>query len=372
MRKMITIFAAAAVILGITAAAAGVAGKQSDPLVSFSYLNDTYLQTIVKKAQNQAKSALNDIWTQKQEKLNAMDSQIPGDTQDLTQMVADQMAPSLEMKSVTAASGSSFTMPTGCQFFLSSGTASLSSGSAVDLTAGTEATSTIAANHLYLIPESKTAKLNMNSSGTLYIGGSYTMSQADVWQVTYTKYADALHQLGLFQGTNQGYDLDRKSTRIEGLVMLVRLMGEEDAAKAYTGKHPFQDVPAWADRYVAYAYDKGYTNGSSATTFGPSDLMTGNQYLTFLLRALGYDDSAGDFVWSSAVKTAASLGVLSAADQTSILRTRYFYRDHIVYTSYKALIAKKKGGIITLATALVQNGVFTQSDWSSAQKIILG
>jgi hypothetical protein len=372
MRKRICAFVIAAAVLGVTAAAAGIAGQKDDPLVSQSYLNNTYTSSLIQKAQTQTKSALDAAWTSRQAKLDQMEKQIPSGTEELAKQVAQQMSAGPAMKTMTISAGSVVTMSTGCQFSLTSGAASFTAGKAIDLTTGTEVSKTVTVKHLYLIPENTTAKLQIQTGGTISLGGSYTLSQENVRQEAYTKYAEGLHELGLFQGTSTGYALDRKSTRIEGLVMLVRLMGEEENAKAYQGIHPFRDVPKWADRYVAYAYGKGYTRGSSATTFGPSDLMTGNQYLTFLLRALGYDDTAGDFVWSSAVKTAADKGILSTADANEILRSRYFYRDHVVYTSYKALIAKKKGGAVTLATDLARKGVFTQSDWNRAQKIILG
>lgn len=61
-------------------------------------------------------------------------------------------------------------------------------------------------------------------------------------------------------------------------------------------QHPsFQDVPEWALKYVAYAYAKGYSKGTSSTTFSPDELLDAKSYVTFVLRALGYDDSKGDF-----------------------------------------------------------------------------
>ena len=67
--------------------------------------------------------------------------------------------------------------------------------------------------------------------------------------------------MGLFLGTDHGYELDRAATRVEGVVMLIRMLGEEEAALAYTGAQPFRDVPEWASKYVAYAYGMGYTKG---------------------------------------------------------------------------------------------------------------
>lgn len=109
--------------------------------------------------------------------------------------------------------------------------------------------------------------------------------------------AAALKSLGLFQGVSDtNFDLGRAPTRTEALVMFIRLMGKEDDALVGYYRHPFTDVPSWADGYVGYAYQNGYTNGVSATKFGSSDTASSAMYLTFVLRALGYSDaSGGDF-----------------------------------------------------------------------------
>lgn len=370
MRKSLTIFISIAVVLSVVAAAAGIAGKKNDPLVSLSYLTGTYTDSLVQKAQTQAKSTLNNILNKKGTQLEQVADSIPDTEEQMAEMVAGILSPGMNLQAVSVVSGSSLTMPTGTQFFVSSGSASLLTGSAVNLSVGSETKSSLKANNLYLIPESTTAKINMTSSGTLYIGGTYSISADGVRTVVYTAYADTLYSLGLFKGTEKGYELDRKSTRIEGLVMLIRLLGEEKSALAYTGKDPFTDVPSWADRYVAYAYYKGYTNGSSSTTFGTSNIMTGNQYMTFLLRALGYDDSKGDFNWSTAVNTATQKGMITASDKILINQSKYFYRDHIVYTSYKALLADLKSSKTTLADQLITKGIFTQSDFDKAKKLI--
>ena len=43
----------------------------------------------------------------------------------------------------------------------------------------------------------------------------------------YEEQADILNQLGLFRGTDNGYQLEKNFTRAEGATMLVRLLGKE-------------------------------------------------------------------------------------------------------------------------------------------------
>ena len=170
--------------------------------------------------------------------------------------------------------------------------------------------------------------------------------------------ADALYTLGLFKGTGTDangkpiYELDAQATRMQGLVMLIRLLGEETDALAFTGSCPFTDIPAWARSYAAYAYAKGYTKGTSATTFGAEEPLQGKAYVTFVLRALGYDDAAGDFSYNDALTFGAQLGLHEANAHTGII-----YRDDCAAISYAALSTNLKSGAKTLLDKLIDSGV---------------
>ncbi|MFD1909434.1 hypothetical protein ACFSQ7_43985 [Paenibacillus rhizoplanae] len=51
-----------------------------------------------------------------------------------------------------------------------------------------------------------------------------------------SSYAEALNHLGLFSGTENGYELSRVPTRAESLVMMLRLWGKEEEALKSTYK----------------------------------------------------------------------------------------------------------------------------------------
>ena len=178
-----------------------------------------------------------------------------------------------------------------------------------------------------------------------------------------TKCADALNALGLFNGTANGYELSRAATRVEALVMLIRLLGKDAEAKRTTMSHPFNDVPAWGEKYVAYAYGSGLTKGVSANTFGSNESANANMYITFVLRALGYSDSGGaDFTYSTAATFGAGLGLTPKEVSTS-----NFQRGDVAIVSYFALGTKMKGKNTTLADKLVSDGIFTAAAYKSAQ-----
>lgn len=177
--------------------------------------------------------------------------------------------------------------------------------------------------------------------------------------------ADQLASLGLFRGTDQGYALDAAPDRMQGLVMLIRLLGQDSQALACTQATPFTDLPAWGAPYAAHAYAAGLTQGSSATTFSPGVPLKARDYVTFLLRALGYSDTAGDFTWNGCLSFAAQLGMIDAASADALDRAG-LNRGDMVDLSYAALTTPKKGGAQTLAESLRDAGIFTQAQGQAA------
>ncbi len=163
--------------------------------------------------------------------------------------------------------------------------------------------------------------------------------------------ADALFDLGLFRGTNNGYELDREPMRSEAAAMLVRLLGAEEEAMALPYTAPFGDVADWAKPYVQYLYDKGLTKGTSETTFGYSMKCDAKQYATFLLRALGYEDGA-DFTYDNALTYGEKVGLCDWANCFG----EVFLRDNVVAMSYTALSMPTKSGDIDLLSKLVSSG----------------
>lgn len=181
---------------------------------------------------------------------------------------------------------------------------------------------------------------------------------------SFTTCADALNQMGLFSGTENGYELDRAPTRAEASVMLVRLLGGEKAATENNYETPFTDLPEWAKPYVGWLYENKLTSGASATTFDPEGTCTAQMYSAFLLRSLGYNEAAGDFTYDTAVKFATDKGV---ADYMNCNESK-FLRDHVAAMSYTALSVKPKtGDSATLLDQLVTSGAIDKAKASNTQ-----
>lgn len=202
---------------------------------------------------------------------------------------------------------------------------------------------------------------------TLIAGTFGTLSPAyatTTKEANYTAEADCLHRVGLFNGTDSGYELDRQPTRAEAAVMLVRVLGLEAEAKETICSHPFTDVPSWADPYVGMLYSKGMAKGVSDTSFGAGSYANTKTYATFILRSLGYKDSVEkptetpDFSYDSSVQKLVDLGVLTGMDRT--VYTESFARNDMVLISYRALFAKLNGKKQTL-----QESVFAAKGMTS-------
>ena len=190
------------------------------------------------------------------------------------------------------------------------------------------------------------------------------MLTASAFAANYTNCADSLHEMGLFQGTQNGYDLDRTPTRAEAAVMLVRLLGKEAEAKALTYTAPFTDLKGWEKPYVQYLYSNGLANGTNRTTFNPTGKCTAQMYAVFLLRALGYSDTA-DFSYANAIETAREQGIYD----TGIINVQNFLRDDAAAASYTVLSISPKNSEGTLLNQLVSENAITEADAKSYQNL---
>lgn len=135
--------------------------------------------------------------------------------------------------------------------------------------------------------------------------------------------------------------------------MLIRLLGEEEAALAYTGPCPFTDVSGNSAKYAGYAYSKGYTSGTTPTTFGNGPLKP-NAFLTFCLRSLGYSDKEGDFTYGTAFLMAAEIGLIGPGEFTD--QSSALLRSGCAQIAHNTLLTRVKGSDQKLIDKLVASG----------------
>jgi len=251
------------------------------------------------------------------------------------------------------------------------------SGAVVDVTTGQvlPSESALAANHRYLVAEDTEANFVVTGkTAVLDYQGSAFFVKSDA--VDYNAMAAALKTLHLFKGSftgyGEGFDLEVAPTRLQALIMFIRVLGEEDEALAWTGTTPFTDIAkgSQAEQYVGYAYSKGYTNGYTKTTFKPAGAVNAYQYTEFVLRAMGYS-SAENTNLADTLTRAQAVGVLTEGEAAA-LQTTTFLRADLVYISYYALHSALPDGVMTLSDLLQDKGVFTRKEWTAAQKLVTG
>ena len=339
----------AAVVWGLAA------GDEGDPLASLSYLEDTFSSAVDSRVE---------------EKLDASDAALLSGEGGAISADAGRWTET-RMKQGDILQGT-----TGVSVLLLAGQGQVTyaSGTVVDATDGKTVSSGTAlqANHRYIVAEDTAALFTVTSKTAVvdHQGGSFTYSGA----TDYNAMAAALKTMHLFKGSftgyGQGYDLEVAPTRLQALIMFIRVLGEEDEALSYTGSHPFTDIAkgTQADKYVGYAYAKGYTNGYSANTFRPSQAIPANQYVEFILRAMGFSSSANTTV-SDALERALSSGILTDGAY-AMLKAGTFLRADLVYVSYYALDTPMAQGGQTLRDVLLECGVFTAAESREADRMV--
>lgn len=169
--------------------------------------------------------------------------------------------------------------------------------------------------------------------------------------------ANVLYELGLFQGVGMStsgspdFALDKTATRGEAAVMLVRLLGAEQEAQSRHYKHGFTDVPSWASDYIGYVKVKDITKGVSAKEFGSDMTITSSQFVTLVLRALGY----ANVDYKNPFPTAKTAGLTCPSSTTT------FTRGDMAVVCYSALFCKMSGKTQTLSQQLLSNGAIQKA-----------
>ncbi len=168
--------------------------------------------------------------------------------------------------------------------------------------------------------------------------------------------ADTLYDLGLFKGTDNGYELEKTLTREESATILVRLLGAEADLDAGDYEEVFTDVPEdrWSFAYVMYCYDNDITKGTGNNTFSPEAEVTAEEFVTLVLRLMGYTYIEPD----TALEESIYLNLLNSEVVRDFETAHEFTRDDMVYVVYRSLMTKTAEGEV-LANELADLGVLT-------------
>lgn len=169
-----------------------------------------------------------------------------------------------------------------------------------------------------------------------------------------------LQRLGLVFGDENGnLRLDKKGSRQEAFTIFLSLLGEQETANAGKYSYTFKDVESWFGNFAGYGVYKHYTAGYSQNTFGAFDGVTPEQYMAFVLRALGYQDNV-DFVWSNSVNKAIQIGLCTQSEANRWKKT-VLLRQDLMEISYLALNTQLKDSSCTLTDKLIAVGKLTSA-----------
>jgi hypothetical protein len=178
--------------------------------------------------------------------------------------------------------------------------------------------------------------------------------------------AAAVTGLGMLVGAGNGVTLDYLKvapTRIQAAIMVLRLKGLEDDAKAFTGVDNFADAntAAWATPIMAYLKANptlGFA-GTGGANFEPNTVIDAKSYYKVMLETLGYKQNTtsviGDFTFEGVFEFAATKGLSKIASVTS------FTVNDLATATIEALKANIKGSEKTLAASLVDAKVITEA-----------
>lgn len=113
----------------------------------------------------------------------------------------------------------------------------------------------------------------------------------------YAPYAEAVEYLkerNIMVGDNHGnFNPNKTVTRAEMATIVCRMLGETENL---TISNTFTDVPNthWANKYIAKAAELSIVSGYGNGKFGPNDMVTYEQAVTMVVRALGGAEFAAD------------------------------------------------------------------------------
>src|SRR5690606_34530667 len=155
-----------------------------------------------------------------------------------------------------------------------------------------------------------------------------------------------LQDLGVIKGTSAGLDEDKEWLRQDVTVLVARLLGAEEEAKAHANTHGFEDLDSkFYNGFVSWAKEEGYFTGETTTRFGVNNPITNQQFAAVLLRVLGADK---EVAYADVFEKAVELGLVSEdLDKTANAIRGDIYSSLVTALDYK-IDGKKLGNILGL------------------------
>lgn len=173
--------------------------------------------------------------------------------------------------------------------------------------------------------------------------------------------SDLAAELGVLLGDGQGVTetyLSKATTRVQGVILTLRLLGKEKEALSYDGSNTFSDASSiGASIRPVLSYLKDHPElgwaGTGGNRFSPNEPITAQQVYKVMLESLGYRTGT-DFEYADTLSFAAGKGLSRSANANP------FTNRDLAAALMETLQAAPKGGTAPLADTLVKWGVISK------------
>lgn len=307
MKKRIIVLVVAAA-LALSAVATAMGGTQADPLISRSYLEGAYYESLRTSVAAGAKQKMEALYKDASQKLKQLaESYLPSlGAPSEGDPGAEEWRFTQQFSAQGGEKEDTVTLAVGSGILWTAGGASVSSGTLVDISTGAEvnAGGTLTANHRYLAAEqtvimvtSRTAHWSLEGQWTSTSDGISVIELpfTDVSEKSW--YYDAVcyvYEHSLFQGTSSTQFSPGKPMQ-RGMITTVLYRMAGSPAIEYTPM--FNDIPAgiWYTNGTIWAGQLGIVSGVGNGLFRPNNNVQRQQIAVILYnyaRTLGQDVSA--------------------------------------------------------------------------------
>ncbi|SHI19326.1 S-layer homology domain-containing protein [Sporobacter termitidis DSM 10068] len=327
-------------LLFMTTAYGAAPGSSADPLISLSYINNTFLPATESEAKTLAANAIGGLYDDAGKTLK---SAYDGYLAQLGGLSGYKLAAAFTPISLPA--GATATLVTGSTLMLTSGAASVTvkSGTVINISTGAEVKSgaALALSQKYFCAEDTTAVFTATAAAVAQVDGYYTTTGSVIasslpfldvgsgdWYFSAVSYVTGK---SLFTGTSQiTFSPETSMTRGMFVTVLHRLAGKP----AVSGASVFADAADTTQYYynaVIWANAKSIVTGYSDGKFHPDDAITREQMAAIICRYAafagygttpagtgaydGFPDkgSVSDYA-ADAMKWATGAGLINGAD----------------------------------------------------------
>jgi len=296
MKRIIAAALSFLLLLCMTTAYGAAPGTAADPLVSLSYVNNTFLPSLQNESSALAGSAVAKIYSEAGDNLRTAYN---GYLAQLGGLTGYTFAPTFTP--LYLPSGTTAGLITGTTFILTSGSADLliQNGTVINISTGNEISSgTLVPNQRYFCAENTTAIVTATSDATGQVDGYYTTTGSVVtssipfldvrnadWFFDAVSYVTARN---LFTGTSQtAFSPQNSMTRGMFVTVLYRLAGKPAVFSASV----FPDVgdaSAYYYNAVVWAHQNNIVTGDTDGRFYPDRSITREQMAVIISRYAVY------------------------------------------------------------------------------------